>query len=87
MKVMKIVRNGLAGALIASVPLSASMAATRPSAAIPVASSAVVAVQDDGNGGYGIAWPAVAVIAITAIVALWIILDDDGDGDSSLSRG
>ena len=88
MKVTKFVRNGLAGAMIAVVPLSASVAATRPGAAVPMAGSAVAAQDDyDDDGAFGIAWPALAVIALTLAVAIWIALDDDGDGRGSLSRG
>ena len=86
MKVMKILRNGVAGALIASVPLSASVAATRPGAAVPVAGSTAAAAQvyqTERRGG--IAWPAVAAIALAAAVALWIALDDDDDGEIALS--
>lgn len=86
---MKILRNGVAGALIASVPLSASVAATRPGAAIPVAGSTAAAAQvyqDDRDRRGAIAWPAVAVIALAAIVALWIFLDDDDDGEIALTR-
>ena len=53
-----------------------------PSAAVPVAGSTVAAAQvyDTDRRG-GIAWPAVAVIALAAIVALWIVLDDDDDAE------
>jgi hypothetical protein len=87
---MKILRNGVAGALIASVPLSASVAATRPSAAVPVAGSTAAAAQvyqDDRDRRGGIAWLPVGVIVFAAIVALWIALDDDDDGDIALTRG
>ncbi len=89
MKVTKFVRNSLAGAMIAVVPLSASVAATRPGAAVPMAGSSAVAAQDDDYDGgmWGIAWPALAVIALTIAVAIYIALDDDGDGSGSLSRG
>jgi hypothetical protein len=85
---MKILRNGVAGAMIASVPLSASVAATRPSAAVPVTGSTAVAAQvyDTERRG-GISWAAVAVIALAAAVALWIALDDDDDGEVALTRG
>ncbi len=92
MKVTKFVRNGLAGAMIAVVPLSASVAATRPGATVPMAGSSAVAAQDydnddDDDGAFGIWWPALAVIALTIAVAIWIALDDDGDGRGQLSRG
>ncbi len=90
MNVKKFVRNGLAGAMIAVVPLSASVAATRPGAAVPMAGSSAVAAQnddDDDDGVFGIAWPALAVIAATIALAIFIALDDDGDGSGQLSRG
>lgn len=90
MKVMKIVRNGVAGALIASVPLSASLAATRPNAAVPVAGSTAVAAQvydDDRRGVGGIAWPAVAVMVAALLLAIYLAVDDDDDGEGAITRG
>ena len=86
MKPSKILRNGMAGALIAVVPATASIAATRPNAAVPTTSSAAVVAQayDDDDGG--ISWLAIGAIGIAAAVALWIILDDDDDGEGALSR-
>lgn len=89
MKLMRILRTGVAGALIASVPVTASVAATRPASAVPVVSTAAVTstqVYDDYDARPGIAWPAVAVLAAALIVGLWIVLDDDKDGEGSLSR-
>lgn len=76
----------MAAALITVVPATASMAATRPNAAVPMASTAVVAAQynEDDNGG--ISWIAIAAIGVAAAVALWIVLDDDDDGEGALSR-
>lgn len=76
----------MAGALIAFLPLTASVAATRPSAAVPVAGSSAIAAQSD-DGAFGVSWPALAVILLTLAVAVWIALDSDGDGHGSLSRG
>ena len=85
-KATQILRNGVAAALIAVLPVSTSVAATRPNAAVPAAGSTAVAAQDDYNGT-GVAWPALAVIALTLAVALWIILDDDEEGEGDLSPG
>jgi len=74
--------------MIAVVPLSASVAATRPGAAVPMAGSSAVAAQnDDDDGAFGIAWPALVVIGLTIALAIWIAIDDDGDGRGQLSRG
>lgn len=86
MKPVKILRNGIAGVLIAALPATATLGATRPNAAVPAASSATVAAyQDDDDGG--ISWLAVAAIGIAAAVALWLVLDKDGDGEGALSPG
>lgn len=82
----KILRNGIAGAMLASLPLTATVAATRPNAAIPTASSAAVVAQYDDDDG-GVSWLALAAIGLAAAVALWIILDDDDDGEGALSPG
>ena len=90
MKLKRIIRNGVAGVLIASVPVSTAIAATRPGAAVPVAGSTAATAQvydDRYDRRAGIAWPAVAVIAAALLVALWIILDDDDEGEGALSPG
>ena len=86
MRLVKILRNGVAGALIAALPVTATMGATRPNAAVPTASSAAVTAssQDDYDDG-GISWLAIAAIGVAVAVALWLILDDDDDGEGSLS--
>lgn len=87
-KVQKILRNAVAGVLVASMPISASFAATRPNAAVPMASSAATtaAVQDDGYGG-GTPWLALGAVALAIIVGIWILADGNGNGDGALSRG
>jgi hypothetical protein len=84
----KILRNGLAGALIACVPVTASLAATRPNAAVPMASStaATAAQYEDGHQG-GISWVALAAIGLALGVALFLILDKNGKGEGSVSQG
>lgn len=87
MKLARTLRNGIAGALIAALPVTATLGATRPNEAVPVASSAAVttAYQDDDGGG--ISWVAIAAIGVAVAVALWLILDDDDDDEGALSPG
>jgi hypothetical protein len=86
-KFTKILRNGIAGALIALLPATTSMAATRPNAAVPAAGSAAVTAQYDAEHNAGISWVALAAIGLGIVVALWIILSKDKDGEGALSRG
>ena len=87
MNVSKVVRNSVAGALIAAMPVSTTVAAVRPNAAVPTAGSTAVAAQSGDEAGYGVAWAALAVIAATIIVAIWIAVDDDSDGEGAISAG
>lgn len=88
MNVSKVIRNGVAGALIAAIPVSTTVAAVRPNAAVPTAGATAVTAQgyDDQRGG-GVAWAALAVIAATILVALWIAIDDDEEAEGSFSIG
>ena len=85
--VAKVFRNSVAGALIAAMPISASVAAVRPNAAVPTAGTTAVTAQVDDDAGPGVAWAALAVIALTVIVAIWIAVDDDSDGEGAISFG
>ena len=87
MNVSKVIRNSVAGVLIAAMPVSTTVAAVRPNAAVPTAGSTAVAAQYGEEGGFGVAWAALAVIALTVIVAIWIAVDDDSDGEGSISFG
>ena len=85
----KLVRNGMAGALIALLPVTSSIAATRPSAAVPMASSAAssAAMAEDGYGDHSINWVAIGLgVAAIAIFAL-LVLDNDDDDDEAVSGG
>jgi hypothetical protein len=86
-KLKKILRNALAGTLIACVPMTATIAATRPNAAVPMASAQAVTSQYDENGAAGVPWVPLIAIGIAVAVALWIILDKNGHGHGALSRG
>ena len=89
MNVSKMFRNSIAGAIIAAMPVSATVAAVRPNAAVPTAgATAVTAAQyDDRDGAMGVSWAALAVIAITIAVAIYFAVDDDGDGEGQISFG
>lgn len=88
MNVSKVIRNSVAGVLIAAMPVATTVAAVRPNAAVPTAgSTAVTAQYQDDDGGFGVAWAALAVIALTIIVAIWIAVDDDDEGEGSISFG
>ena len=87
MKLSKILRNAVAGSLIACVPVSVTVAATRPNAAVPMASAQAVAGQYDANGEAGIPWVPLIAIGIAAIVAIVIIAGHNGKGSGALSRG
>lgn len=88
MNVAKAVRNSIAVALIAAMPVSASVASVRPNAAIPTAgSTAVTAAQDDDDGAMGVSWAALAVIVLTIALAVYIAIDDDPEGQGSASFG
>jgi hypothetical protein len=83
-KLMQTLRNGIAGTLIAVVPVTAGLAVTRPSAAVPMAGSAAVAAQYDDDAGTP--WLALGAIGLALVVAAWILLDGDDDGEGAISR-
>lgn len=87
MNVSKVIRNSVAGVLIAAMPVATTVAAVRPNAAVPAAGSTAVVAQDGSEGAMGVSWAALAVIALTILVAIWIAVDDDGDGEGSISFG
>ena len=90
MNLSRIVRNSVAGALIVATPISTTVAAVRPSAAVPTAGSTAVAAQtayDDDDDGFAVPWIAVGVVAVAIGVMLWIAVDDDSEGEGSLSQG
>ena len=89
MRLSKILRNAVAGALIAAVPVSTTFASVRPNAAVPAAGGAAVTAQSDDNRGrgYGVSLMALGVIGLALAVAIWIALDKDSEGRGDLSRG
>ena len=87
MKLQKILRNAVAGTLIASVPVSATIAATRPNAAIPTAGAQAVTGQYDNDGVAGVPWVPLIAIGVAAIVAIVILTGHNGKSSGALSRG
>jgi hypothetical protein len=87
--VLKVLRNSVAGVLIAVTPVSMTLASVRPNAAVPTAGSTAVVAQDPADAPYigGAAWAAIAVIAVTLVVAIWISVGKDKDGEGTFSRG
>lgn len=82
------IRNGAAGAIIAALPISTSVAAVRPNAAVPAASSTAVAAQyDNGNAAWAGAWVPLGIIVATLLVGIWIASQDDHHGHGDLSFG
>ena len=87
MKVTKIVRNGVAGALIAAMPVSTTVAAVRPNAAIPAAGSTAVTAQGVEDGVSAFPFLPIGIVVLTLILALYIASTDNGEGSGSLSQG
>ena len=87
MKLQKYLRNALAGTLIACLPVSATVAATRPNAAVPMASAQAVTGQYNKDGVAGVPWVPLIAIGIAAIVAIVIIASHNKKGSGALSRG
>lgn len=79
-------RTLAAVALAVSVPATAT-AAVRPVAAVPTTASTAVIAQSGAETGAAVAWPAIAIIIVTALAALWITVDDDPDGEGAVSIG
>ena len=82
-----ILSKTIAAVLIAAMPVSSTLAAVRPNAAVPTAGATAVIAQDGDEAGFGVAWAALAVIALAVVVAIWIAVDDDSDGQGSISFG
>lgn len=88
MSIGKFIRNGVAGAVLVALPVSASVAAVRPNAAVPTASSTALAAQyDNGNSTWAGAWIPLGIIVATLLVGIWIVSQDDHHGHGDLSFG
>lgn len=86
MNLGKLIRNGAAGAIIAAMPITSSVAAVRPNAAVPTAGSTAIAAQyEPGQSAFAGAWIPLGIIVATVVVGIWLAAeDDDSEGDLSL---
>lgn len=85
----KIFRNAVAGALITLTPVTATIAAVRPNAAVPVATSAVTAaqVQEDDRGISQFPWLPIGIIVAAIALGIYFGVSDNKDGQGNISRG
>jgi hypothetical protein len=86
-KLTKTVRNGVAGALIAAMPVSTTVAAVRPSAAVPTAGSTAVTAQGVEEGVAAFPWLPIGIVIATLVLAIVVATKKGGNGSGSLSRG
>lgn len=75
MSVLSKLRIGVASALVFAMPVQALTAATRPSAAVPTAATAVVAQDRDDGDSRGGGWALPAIGVIVAAIVLAIVLE------------
>ena len=84
--VMKLIRNGVAGALIAAMPITSTVAAVRPNAAVPTAGSAGISAQ--GESAASIPWLPIGIIIATLTLGSYIAsTKGNGKASGALSRG
>jgi hypothetical protein len=85
----KMLRNGMIGALMTCVPVASGIAATRPNAAVPMASStASSAAMGIGDEGDSIGWIGLAVgVVLIALFAVLVLDNDDDDDEDAVSAG
>jgi hypothetical protein len=70
------------------MPISASVAAVRPNAAVPTAGSTAVAAQyENGGNMWAGAWIPLGIIIATAVVAVILASEDGHNGHGNLSFG
>lgn len=87
-KLRSAVTGIVAGALMASLPVTSAAAAVRASAAVPTAamSTSTAAVQDDGSSAGSGMWIAGIVVLVTVALGILIISKSGGNDDVVLSR-
>ena len=76
-----LIRNAVLGAVIAAVPVSTTLAAVRPGAAVPTASTAVAAqgpVYDTRASTARETWPIVLGLLGMGLLVLYFVFDEDG---------
>lgn len=79
----------VAGALIATTPVTAAVAAVRPNAAVPTASATAVAAQatayETRRSSFAETWPIWIFAAAMIGLVAWQIIEDE-DEDRPLTR-
>jgi hypothetical protein len=83
----KFIRNSVAGALIAVMPVSGTFAAVRPNSAVPTAGSTAIAAQGESSAA-ALPWLPIGIIVATLTLGLYIAASKSGGKASgALSRG
>ena len=70
MSALKFIRNGVAGALIAAMPITSTVAAVRPNAAVPAAGSTAITAQ--GQSAAGVPWLPIGIVIATLTLGIYI---------------
>jgi len=78
-------RNAIVGAMLLALPVSGTVAATRPSAAVPAAASSVAA--QDRMDGVDNTWLWVGGGLVLAIILGVILFSGDDDDQKEFSQG
>ena len=83
----KILRNGMIGTLVALLPVTSSLAATRPNEAVPMAASvsSSAALADDGD--HSVSWLAIGLGVLAVAIFAVLVLGNGDDDDEAVSGG
>ena len=86
MNALKLIRNGVAGALIATMPITSTVAAVRPNAAVPTAGSTAISAQSES--AVVVPWLPIGIIVATLTLGIYVAASKSNGGASgALSRG
>ena len=86
MSALKFIRNGVAGVLVAAMPVTSTVAAVRPNAAVPTAGSTALTAQ--GQSAASVPWLPIGIIIATLTLGIYIAsTKGKGHGHGTLSRG
>lgn len=84
----KILRNGMVGTLIALLPVTSSLAATRPNEAVPMAAStASSAAFADNDGDHSVSWIAIGLGVVAVAIFAVLVLGNGDNNDEAVSGG
>jgi len=83
---LKIIRNGVAGILVAAMPVTSTVAAVRPNAAVPTAGSTALTAQ--GQSAASVPWLPIGNVSADLTLGIYIAsTKGNGHGHGTLSRG